>query len=137
MAAKKTENDDLFDGESTGGVLFKWDEAGKSITGLYIGKREGVKTQLGLMTVYDLLTKEGEVAVPGTKGLNDQMKRIPANGSMIIGITYVEDKKGNFPNPFKVFSVKYGMKTEKRLEMLGINDSLFDAEAPGTEDGEE
>lgn len=128
MESTEEQKDDMFDGESTGGTLLKWDTLGKSVTGLYVECRDNVKTQLGAMTVYNILTKDGEIAVPGTKDLVEKMKRIPANGTMIVGITFTEEKKGNFPNPFKVFSVKHGIKTEERLSKLGINDSMFDAE---------
>lgn len=108
-----------WDGESHGGELYKWEKPGQKVTGVLLNKRI-VNTKLGAMTAYDLLTKEGEVVVPGTKGLNDSMKRYPANGSLIVQIEFVEEKKGNFPNPFKVFTVKYAKADEARLKALGI-----------------
>lgn len=124
---------DDFDAESSGGVLYKWETPGQSVKGVLLAKRN-VKTKLGDMTVYDVLTKDGEIAVPGTKGLNDQMKRIPADGSVIVGIHFVEAVKGNFPNPFKKFSVKYGTKTDARLSALGI--VMFDTEVAEEQVGE-
>lgn len=118
--------------ESSGGTLYKWDEVGKNIKGLYLEKREHVKTKLGEMTVYSILTKDGEIAAPGTKDLDEKMKRIPADGSMILSITFSEEVKGNFPNPFKRFSVKFSPKTDANLSALGI--VLFGSEATSDDD---
>lgn len=119
--------------ESSGGVLYKWDTVGSVVKGLYLEKREHVKTKLGEMTVFQVLTKDGEIAVPGTKDLNEKMKRIPADGSIIVMIKFDDEVKGNFPNPFKKFSVKYAAKTEAALSALGI--VVFGEEVASEDDG--
>ena len=118
--------------ESAGGSLIKWDEVGKTVTGVVIGKRE-VKMSSGMVQVYDLLTKDGEVAVPCPMILKDKLKRVPTDGSKVVKITFTETKKGNQPQPAKLFSVKVVEKTDAVLAALGI--VVFD-ETVG-EDGEE
>lgn len=124
-----------WDGESSGGAMYKWEKPGQEVTGVLMGRRI-VNTKLGAVTVYDVLTKEGEVAVPGTKGLNDSMKRYPANGTLIVKIKFEEEKKGNFPNPFKVFTVKYAKADEARLKALGITMFEEDSDASGAPVGD-
>lgn len=117
--------------ESTGGDLYKWETVGQKVTGVLMGKRM-VKTKLGDMFLYDINTKDGEHAVPATKSLRETMKRFPADGSLIVEIEFTEEKKGNFPNPFKVFTVRSAKVTEERLKALGI-----DMMAPAGSDGED
>ncbi len=117
--------------ESSGGDLYKWEKIGQKVTGVLVGKRV-VKTKLGDMFLYDINTKDGEVAVPATKSLRETMKRYPADGSTIVEIEFAEERKGNFPNPFKVFTVRSAKVTEERLKTLGI-----DALAGGSADGED
>lgn len=110
---------DDWDTESSGGELFKWTTVGQKVTGLYTNRRI-VNTKLGAMTVLDLTTKDGDVVVPTTKSLLDQVKKYPANGSLVVQVEFKEEKKGNFPNPFKVFVVRTASATEDRLKGLGI-----------------
>jgi len=117
--------------ESTGGELFKWEKPGQKVTGVLAGKRV-VKTKLGDMFLYDVKTKDGEVAVPATKSLRETMRRYPADGSMIVEIEFTEEKKGNYPNPFKVFTVRNARVSEERLKALGI-----DIMSPSSSDGDE
>ena len=106
--------------ESTGGELYKWEEVGQKVTGVLVNKRV-VKTKLGEMFLYDINTKDGELAVPATKSLRETMKKYPANGSMIVEIEFTEEKEGNYPNPFKVFTVRSAKVSEERLTALGID----------------
>jgi len=106
--------------EASGGDLYKWETVGQKVTGVLASKRV-VKTKLGEMFLYDIITKDGETAVPATKSLRETMKRFPANGSIIVEIEFVEEKKGNFPNPFKVFTVRSATVSEARLKSLGID----------------
>lgn len=130
MAKDKVEDGSIdWEQESSGGELYKWEKPGQKITGVLSGRRV-VNTRLGAMTVYDMLTAKGEVAVPGTKSLNEQMKRYPANGSFIVEIEFTKEVKGNYPNPFKQFTVRVASSTEARLKALGIK--VFNDEAPAT-----
>ena len=117
--------------ESTGGDLFACDVTGKKVTGVLFGKRIQ-KTKIGEMFLYDITTKDGDVPVPATKSLREKMKRYPADGSLIIEIEFIEAKKGNYPNPFKVFAVRAAKVTEERLKALGI-DMLAGGESEGEE----
>lgn len=117
--------------ESTGGELYKWEKTGQKVTGVLVGKRM-VKTKIGDMFLYDVKTKDGEVAVPATKSLRETMRRYPADGSMIVEIEFTEEKKGNYPNPFKVFTVRNARVSEERLKALGI-----DIMSPSSSDGDE
>lgn len=118
--------------ESTGGDLYKWEAVGQKVTGVLINKRM-VNTKLGDMFLYDINTKDGEVGVPATKSLRETMKRYPADGSLIVEIEFTEEKKGNYPNPFKVFTVRSAKVTEERMKALGI-DLMASASGDGGEE---
>lgn len=120
--------------ESSGGDLYKWEKVGQKVAGLLTARRE-VQTQTGAMTVYDILTKDGDLPVPGTKGLNDLMKRYPADSSVLVEIEFTEEKKSRFKNPFKVFKVRAAQSNEQRLKALGI--TVFGASAETTTEHEE
>lgn len=134
MTAKTpgAEEKDPFAGteEIQSGSLIKWDEVGKSVKGLVMGKRE-VRMASGIVTIFDILTKDGQIAVPAPLLLKEKMKDIPTNGSKIVQIIFTETKKGNQPQPMKVFSVKAVDKTDAVLSALGI--VIFGEEAPGLE----
>jgi uncharacterized protein involved in exopolysaccharide biosynthesis len=117
--------------ESAGGDLYKWETVGQKVTGVLVNKRM-VKTKIGEMFLYDINTRDGEVAVPATKSLRETMRKYPADGSFIIEIEFTEEKKGNFPNPFKVFTVRSAKVTEERMKALGI-DMLAGGESEGEE----
>lgn len=134
MSKDKDENASIdWEQESSGGELYKWEKPGQKVTGLYTNRRV-VNTRLGAMTVYDVLTSKGEIAVPGTKSLNEQMKRYPHDGKFIVEMEFTKEVKGNYPNPFKQFTVRAAMATEARLKALGVK--VFNEEAPVAEDGE-
>jgi len=126
---------DDWETESSGGELFKWTAPGQKVTGLLTNRRL-INTKLGAMTVLDVTTKDGDIAVPTTKSLLEQVKKLPANGTLVVQVEYKEDKKGNFPNPFKVFVVRTAAATEARLKGLGIKmwdgESTNDDEDPNT-----
>jgi hypothetical protein len=126
MSKDTKQNDIDWDQESSGGDLYKWEKPGQKVTGVYMNKRS-VNTKLGAMIVYDLLTATGQIAVPGTKSLKDQMAQYPANGSLIVQMEFTEEVKGNFPNPFKKFTVRVKQVSEEVLEKLGIK--MFAEEA--------
>lgn len=135
MPKDKSIEEDIMDWEqeSSGGELFKWTEVGQKVTGLLTNKRV-VNTRLGAMSVYDILTSKGELAVPGTKSLNEQMRRYPGNGTFIIEMEFTKEVKGNYPNPFKQFTVRAALVTDARLAALGIK--VFNEEATPAEDGQ-
>jgi hypothetical protein len=126
---------DDWETESSGGELFKWTTPGQKVTGLLTNRRL-INTKLGAMTVLDITTREGDLAVPTTKSLLEQVKKLPANGTLVVQIEYKEDKKGNFPNPFKVFVVRTAPATEARLKSFGIKtwdgETTNDDEDPNT-----
>ena len=105
--------------ESQSGALIKWDKVGMSVKGLVIGKRE-VKMSSGDVLIYDILTKDGQVAVPTPILLKEKMKNIPVNGSKVVQIVFTETKAGRQPQPMKLFSVKSVDKSEAVLSALGI-----------------
>lgn len=127
--------EDLFDSESTGGSLFKLDTIGQNIKGLIISKKIG-KTKMGEAEFVTIQTAKEEITFIPTKALSDEIGKVLRQfggvGKVIVDITYVEDKPGNFASPFKVFRTRAGIATESRLSALGI--TTFDSEAETGED---
>lgn len=134
--AKVTEEDNFFDAESSGGELYKFDAPGQTLKGLIVEKRDG-KTNLGDATFYTINTGKEEVTFVPTKALKQDLdkyyRQFGGAHKTLVEIEFVEEKKGSFPNPFKVFKVRAGTATEARLAGLGI--SIFDEES-SSEGGE-
>lgn len=123
-----------WDQESSGGTLFKFETIGDSITGLLTVKKTG-KTKLGDADFYTVLTKDGERTFVPTKALGDDLGkyvRMYGIGKVILNITLMDLKKGNFASPFKVFRVRAALATESRLAQHGI--PTFDSESTSGED---
>jgi hypothetical protein len=130
---------DDFDQESTGGELFKFDTVGQKLTGLLVEKKPG-KTKLGEAMFYTIQTKDSEHTFVPTKALGDDLSKYlrmyGGVGKVIVSIEFIEEKKGNYASPFKVFKVRAGSATEARLSAMGI--STFDSESTNEEsNGEE
>jgi len=137
MTDKKTAGaeESLWDGESTGGELFKFDTVGQSLKGLITVRKQG-KTKLGDAVFVTVQEKDGEKTFVPTKAcLEDIDKMLRQYGGVnktIVEIEFMEEKKGNYPSPFKVFRVRAGTATESRLAALGI--ATFDSESTNEED---
>lgn len=139
MAKEETKDlNDLWESESTGGELFKFEKVGDAVTGLIINKKSG-KTKLGDADFYTIQQSNGEVTFVPTKSLGEDLTKFIRQygglGKVIVSIELTELKKGNYASPFKVFKVRAAAATEARLTALGIN--LFDAESETGKDGEE
>lgn len=127
--------DDSWDQESTGGALFKFDTVGQKVTGLVVNRKEG-KTKLGEGIFWSVLTKNGEVTFIPTKALGedlDKFKRQYGIGKFLVEIEFTEEKKGNYPSPFKIFRVRAGLATEARLAAHGIQ--TYDQETTSDDEG--
>lgn len=108
-----------WDYESNAGDLYKWENPGQKETGILVSHRE-VQTNLGPGNRYEMQTKNGTITFFGTSSLHDELKKLPADGSMIVEIELTETKKSRFPNPFKVFKVRATRKTDAKIAALGI-----------------
>ena len=122
------QQDNDWDTTSSGGNLYKWEKPGQSVLGVLMGKRV-VKTRQGDMTVYDLLTKNGPLPVPGTKGLNTEMTYIKVG--KLVQMTFEKEVPGAFASPFKSFVVRAAEPTPERLAKHGIDASLIDDDGFG------
>lgn len=137
MTEKKPEavEEDLFDTESTGGELFKFETVGQKVTGLIVNRKSG-KTRLGEGVFWTILTQKGEVTFIPTKALGEDLDKFNRQygglGKVVVDIEFVEEKKGAYASPFKVFKVRAGGATEARLSALGI--ATFDTESKNSEE---
>lgn len=129
------EGDDLFDAESSGGSLYKWEKVGQQVKGLIIERRQG-KTAQGPAIFYTINTGKEEVTMIPTKALQQDLDKYynQFGGALktIVQIDFVDEKKGAYASPFKVFKVRAGAATEARLSALGI--STFDEESTSEEE---
>lgn len=136
-AAKKdvVAEEELWDGESTGGALYKFDTVGQIVKGLVIGKKSG-KTKMGEADFYTVQTAKEEVTFIPTKALGEDLakylRQYGGVGKTVVEIEFVEEKPSNYASKFKVFRVRAGAATEARLAVLGIQ--TFDAESSAGED---
>lgn len=135
--AEEEKFDDLWDQESTGGELFKFEEKGTKLSGLVTARKDG-KTKTGPATFYSVLTAKGEETFIPTKALGEDLAKFVRQyglGKFIVEIELTDLKPGNFASPFKVFRVRAGSATESRLSALGIatfdqDTTTADEEAP-------
>jgi hypothetical protein len=114
---------EMYDQESSGGDLFKFEKVGDKLNGLIVSNKVG-KTKLGDATFYTIQTAEGEKTFVPTKALKedlDKFVRMFGLGKFIAEIVLESLKPGNYASPFKVFRVRAGIATEARLARLGIN----------------
>lgn len=133
--AEESASDDMFDAESSGGSLYKWEKVGQSVKGLVIERREG-KTAQGPAIFYTINTGKEEVTMIPTKALQQDLdkyyRQFGGAAKVIVQIDFVDEKKGAYASPFKVFKVRAGASNEQRLAALGI--STFDEESTSTEE---
>lgn len=101
----------------TGGELVKFDKPGTVIYGQLINYKTQ-KTNKGDGHVYEVKTKNGLSPFFAPTLLHDKLKNIPVGS--IVKITFVEIKRGNSGNDYKVFDVKHGPANEKTLAAAGI-----------------
>ena len=125
--------DDSWDQESSS-TLFKFETVGQKLTGLVTNYKSN-KTRLGEGHFWTVLTAKGEETFIPTKALHEDLAKFQRQyglGKFLVDVEFVEEKKGNYPNPFKVFKVRAGLATESRLAAHGIK--TYDSENTINED---
>lgn len=101
------------------GEMLKFEEKGPGykIEGI-LDSYKPQRTSKGDGHVYEITTAEGTYVFFASSDLHKKLQKVSLGD--IVAITYVESKRTNSGNDFKVFEVGHAPATESNLKAIGI-----------------